>query len=76
MFLDNLFHRTKNLTQRSCNIQVNLPKISKYGNKISRIEGLQIPKSMLKYMKAENDFSKTQKIYRLVLQTNSDMQLM
>ena len=76
MFLDNLFHRTKNLTQRPCNIQVNFPKISMYGNKISRIEAPQIPKSMVKHMKAENDFSKIQKIYRPVLQTNSDMQLM
>ena len=58
VFLDEIFNRTKWLTHRPNNIQVNVHKTAKYGDKSFRTLEPHIWKSLLEHMKAETKFIK------------------
>ena len=57
-FMEEIFNRTKWLRHRPNNIQVNVHKIAKYGDKSLRTLGPHIWNSLPEHMKAETDFIK------------------
>ena len=57
-FMEEIFHRTKWLTHRLNNLQVNVYKTAKYGDKSLRNLGPHIWNSLLEHMKAETNFIK------------------
>ena len=56
--MEEIFHGTKWLTYRLNNIQVNVHKKAKYGDKSLLTLGLHIWNSLPKHMKAETNFIK------------------
>ena len=73
-FMEEIFHRTKWLTHRSNNIQVNVHKKAKYGDKSLRTLGPQIWNSLPEQMKAETNFIKFREYtYKPVVRTNLQM---
>ena len=57
-FMEEIFHRTKWLTHRLNNLQVNVYKTAKYGDKSLRNLGPHIWNSLLEHTKAETNFIK------------------
>ena len=57
-FMEEIFYRTKWLTHRPNNLQVNVYKTAKYGDKSLRNLGPHIWNSLLEHMKAETNFIK------------------
>ena len=57
-FMEEIFHRTKWLTHRPNNMQVNVHKTAKYGDKSLRTLGPHISNSLPEHMKAETNFIK------------------
>ena len=57
-FMEEIFHRTKWLTHRLSNVQVNVHETAKYGDKSSRTLGPHIWNSLPEHMKAETNFIK------------------
>ena len=57
-FMEKIFHRTKWLTHRPNNMQVNVHKTAKYGDKSLRTLGPHISNSLPEHMKAETNFIK------------------
>ena len=60
--LEVIIYRTKRLTHRPNNVQVNLNKTTKYGDKSLRIFGPYIWNSLLDHMKAEVTSLNSEKI--------------
>ena len=57
-FMEEIFHKTKWLTPRPNNIQVNVSKTAQYGEKGLKILGPHMWSSLTEYAKAEIDFIK------------------
>ena len=57
-FMEEIFHRTKQLSHRPNNIQVNDHKTAQYGDKCLRTLGPHIWNSLPEHMKAEANFIK------------------
>ena len=57
-FMEEIFHKTKWLTPRPNNIQVNVPKTAKYGEKSLKILGPHMWSLLTEHAKAETDFIK------------------
>ena len=57
-FMEEICHRTKWLTHKPNNIQVNVHKTAKYGNKGLRTLGPHIWNLLPEHMKAETNFTK------------------
>ena len=58
VFLEEIFHRTKSLTHRPNNIEVNIHRTAKYGDKGLRTLDPHILNSLPEQMKAETNFDK------------------
>ena len=56
--MEEIFHKTKWLTPRPNNIQVNVSKTAQYGEKGLKILGPHMWSSLTEYAEAETDFSK------------------
>ena len=57
-FMEEIFHRTKWLTHRPNNIQVNVDKTARYSDKSLRTLGPHIWNSLPEHMKTETNFIK------------------
>ena len=57
-FIEEIFHRTKWLIHRSSNIQINIHKTAKYGDKNLRTLGPHIWNSIPEHKKVETNFVK------------------
>ena len=57
-FMEEIFHRTRWLTPRPNNIQVNVYKTAKYSDKSLKTLGRHIWNSLLEHMEAETNFNK------------------
>ena len=73
VFMEEIFHRTRWLTRRPNNIQVNVHETAKYGDKSSKTLGPQIWNSLPEHMKPKTNFNKFREYIKSVVRTNLQM---